>query len=255
MRPLFGGPLPFGIYYHERVGTITARTREKSKNDALFADDIWPGSILMANTIADTPLYCENRCVLELGAGAALPSLVCGKLNPKILVISDFPDETILESIELSLEENSIHKGHDEGIVVIGHKWGESVEDLLEPLRRAFHNTDLCCYPERFDLVLLSELLWKDTYRSHFALLKSLKACLKPDGEALVSLAHRPTDDFEHSRERDMEFFSLAQTAEFGFQVDLLRTEKGVSDALAGSGEANMDVYLYVLKFSANQKK
>jgi EEF1A N-terminal glycine/lysine methyltransferase len=210
----------------------------------------------MANAIADLPSLCNNRCILELGAGAALPSLVCAKLSPRAMVISDYPDETILESIEISLDENGIDHSPDKNIVVVGYKWGESVQELLAPLRlvvgsdSSAHSGGTGLDQRGFDLVLLSELLWKDTYSSHVALLQSLKACLKPDGEALVSLAHRPTDDNEHNRERDMEFFSRAQSEEFGFRVELLRTQTDAADALSGSGDDNMDVYLYSLKYA-----
>jgi predicted nicotinamide N-methyase len=172
------------------------------------------------------------------------------------MVISDYPDETILESIEISLDENGIDHSPDKNIVVVGYKWGESVQELLAPLRlvvgsdSSAHSGGTGLDQRGFDLVLLSELLWKDTYSSHVALLQSLKACLKPDGEALVSLAHRPTDDNEHNRERDMEFFSRAQSEEFGFRVELLRTQTDAADALSGSGDDNMDVYLYSLKYA-----
>ena len=197
-----------------------------------------------------------------------MPSLVCTKLNPRHVVVSDFPDPTILSNIHSSITENRVSS---DLITVVGYRWGDAVGPLLSPLVSCseadscsnvsaplitptdpLHTDNATNPPPHFDVILLSELLWKDTYPLHRALLESVQACLRPDGQGIVlaSLAHRPSPD-GHTRQHDMEFFELATSSEFDFVVELLQTNSDMQDSLSGSeqcGEERMCVYLYALR-------
>lgn len=53
---------------------------------------------------------CEGRSVLELGAGAGLPSLICALNGASTVVISDYQnphseDSVLVRAIEVSTEE------------------------------------------------------------------------------------------------------------------------------------------------------
>lgn len=162
--PLFSGSLPFGYYKNDLINCyLKIKTRENRKFDGLFVDDIWPGSILMADYLIKNSYLCNNKYILELGAGCALPSLVAAKLNPSHLIISDYPDETILNSINESIQENKLEGS---SISIIGYKWGDDISNLLEPLHLDLNNNN---NPNGgvFDLIILSEVLWKDTYHQH----------------------------------------------------------------------------------------
>jgi EEF1A N-terminal glycine/lysine methyltransferase len=151
--PLFGGPLPFGIYRHKGVGDIKVKTRSNRKFDGLFADDIWPGALLIADYLSEHPFLCQNKYILEVGAGASLPSLVASKLSPKHLVITDYPDDDIIDNIRQCVEDNQV----DIAYSVVGYIWGDDSSQLLNLLPSS----------HLFDLIILSEVLWKDTYPQH----------------------------------------------------------------------------------------
>jgi EEF1A N-terminal glycine/lysine methyltransferase len=150
--PLFSGPLAFGIYRHEAVGDVKVKTRTNRKFDGLFADDIWPGALLIADYLSDHPFLCQNRYILEVGAGSSLPSLVAAKLNPKHVVISDYPDQDIIDNIKKCVEDNQVSVACD----VVGYVWGDDSSQLLNLISGNL-----------FDLIILSEVLWKDTYSQH----------------------------------------------------------------------------------------
>jgi nicotinamide N-methyltransferase len=182
-------------------------TRDKNRRfketvqDKLFVDDVWPGSRVLADYLVRDPQLVMGKVVLELGAGAALPSCVAAKLGAAHVLVTDFPGDEVLDNIERVLECNQIVSA-----TVTGHVWGRNVECLVQ--LTAKYGRD------KFDTILIAEPLWKDTYKFHRDLLTSIKACLsKKEGSvALLAFAHRTTE--EHTKERDLEFFAVAQ-AEF----------------------------------------
>lgn len=254
--PLFGGQCWNQSYYHHACGNIKVRAKESNSNPLLFADDIWPGSVLIADFLAEhCKDYCYGKHILELGAGTALPSLVCAKLGCRGLVISDYPDDDILCNITNLLTENEIDVNTG-CIYVRGHKWGENVEDLL-----LIENTNTVSIKNgssshtwtetksnaiKFDLIILAELLWKDTYSQHKSLLQSVAACLSDNGHVLVGFAHRPTEGL-HTCEQDLEFFTMAET-EFGLK-NVLLLNKHMEDSFAGD-DGPVQVNLYELSYS-----
>ena len=332
VTPLFGGTCWNQSYYHEACGNIIIRAKDTHSQPLLFADDIWPGALFLADFLAEhAQVYCVGKVILELGAGGALPSLVCAKLNCQRMVISDYPDADILTNITDLIVENNLTRDNEvNNIVVIGHIWGESVVKLLQVCetsgnvppqtvcgsaatqvnsktnhdRNTITNTNTHCsrycncndattsnialntkhnirdncpiqshhaspapphVPQRFDTILLAELLWKDTYSQHHALLSTVVQCIQPTtGRALVCFAHRPvkgeaesdTDNHvlvggdaskrreEHSAAHDLEFFMMAQK-EFGMTV-LLLGQKELPDPSSGVSDLVM-VYLYEL--------
>jgi hypothetical protein len=91
-------------------------------------------------------------------------------------------------------------------------------------------------------VVILSEVLWKDTYSQHANLVNSVINCLASTGTVILSVVHRPSGG-EHTKERDVEFISLLHShglatiscyESFGIEVD---------------SEERVAVYLFVLKY------
>lgn len=95
MESPFADALPAGTYSNNAVGTLRIKTRYRAPapltaenetflmnrdvkkfNDGLFADDCWPGAVVLSDYLASNPGIVANKRVLEFGAGAALPSLV-----------------------------------------------------------------------------------------------------------------------------------------------------------------------------------
>lgn len=218
--------------------TISTRSKNQSKNNEplLFADDVWPGAQYMADFLDKHSVECKDKTILELGAGAALPSLIACKLGAKRCCITDYPAVNLIENIESLITANSIPASQAKAL---GYIWGHDVNELSS-------QTDC----GRFDLILLAELLWKDTKPLHRALLSSVRQLLAATGKALVTLAHRPTPTQEscflhvvHTAEDDLEFFKLA-VSDFGFVVTRLGSCADYNDAASGSGEA-VEVFLF----------
>lgn len=78
--------------------------------DAGLGGTMWDGSACLANYIeylwtAD-PAFFKGKRILELGAGCSLPGLLCSRLDPERVILSDIPDamEMINENISRNKE-------------------------------------------------------------------------------------------------------------------------------------------------------
>ena len=104
--------------------------------------------------------------------------------------------------------------------------------------------------PVRFDLVLMAEVLWKDTVPVHRKLLRSLRSALEGDplsshntcsSKALLTWAHRPASG--HGLADDLNFF-LNTKEEFGIDNKLLETVTKYSDV---DESESVEEYLYLM--------
>lgn len=169
----------------------------------LFVDNIWPGSLVLADYIIDNPnLVLNSKCV-EFGAGCALPSMVASCLNAELVVSTDYPAPYVIENIEILFKNNGLVNCY-----AVGHVWGEDCSSILN-----------LSHTRNYDIILLAELLWKDTYNQHDCLLRSATQCLSPNGFILLALTHRPTQT--HTCFHDLEFFDKAYR-HYGLQCDRL---------------------------------
>lgn len=224
----------------DRTVMIKAHTIERipseklgDKDIKLFANHIWPGSIVMADYLVNNQFLYKSRSIIELGAGAALPSIVCSITGAKLVTITDFPDINIIENIDYLLSLNNCPRKDTK---VLGHTWGESVEDLVI----------LTEDKKGYDIVLLAEVLWKDTYHLHHPLLQSAWDCLNKsniDSQILITVAHRPGSG--HTPQNDLEFFQLAEK-EFKLHATSLLQTSQYTDAMDNE---EIEVTLYSLKF------
>lgn len=194
----------------------------------------------------------ESKRILELGAGAALPSLVfiqyfsdtilsfdylcqvCCRLGASFVLITDFPDDDIISNINDLVKHNSVY-GHCE---VCGYIWGDDVKGLLSAGVVSGHGTEL------YDVIIMAELLWGDTYSLHENILTSACQCLKQDGAIYVSFAKRPlecTSSLKGQHDDD-DFFRLA--VKFGLSISEISCTK-MSDVCSTE---KVDVRLIILR-------
>ncbi|KAL9078287.1 MAG: hypothetical protein Q9157_002802 [Trypethelium eluteriae] len=152
---------------------------------------------------ADTLVNGKN--VLEFGAGAGAPSLVCALKGARHVVCTDYPDAELIENLRSNMGHcsllPSIRNVHVEGFI-----WGRSPKDLLAHLHPG-------SVPQGFDLIILSDLVFN--HSEHGKLIKSIQDTLRriPDARALAFFSpHRPW-----LIEQDMQFFDLAGRS--GFEV------------------------------------
>lgn len=80
----------------------------------------WPSSLLLAAFLASDATIVRGKRVVELGAGTALPSLLCGKLGASQVLITEREDQPeMLHMIQEGIQLNGLDKCEVKGIT-----WG-----------------------------------------------------------------------------------------------------------------------------------
>ncbi|KAI5118221.1 hypothetical protein M0805_000717 [Coniferiporia weirii] len=167
----------------------------------LWGHYLWNAARAFA-TYLDTheDLYLDKN-VLELGAGGGLPGLVTALNGARKTVLTDYPDQSLLENLSHNVEHN-VPTASSEKVVVQGYIWGAPTASLF------------AAAPEKFDLIILSDLVFN--HSQHDALLKTCDIALKDAKEHSNEIApsilvfythHRP-----HLSARDLDFFTKARS-------------------------------------------
>lgn len=187
----------------ETIGGVSYTLR-CAENDggspaSLFAYNVWSGSVQLAEYLSnENGVMVQGKQVVELGAAAALPSLVALSYGAANVMITDYPNDMILQVIRRNIDENMPFLGTDVNnrCKIEGHLWG----NVIGQDDRG-----------RYDIALLAECLW--CHAQHFDLLCSLQSLLKEGGLVLLSYAHH----IPGKEDDDDAFFALAQN-QFGFE-------------------------------------
>ncbi len=66
-------------------------------------------------------LVC-GKSVIELGAGGALPSLICADRGAAVTVITDYPDAPLVENIQYNVEHCGIQPKGKVAVEVIAYR-------------------------------------------------------------------------------------------------------------------------------------
>ena len=168
---------------------------------------MWQAGRTIANYLEENKSeVVHNKSVLELGAGAGLPSLICGINGARAVVVTDYPDSDLIENLALNVKGCKslpvMSKVH-----AAGYLWGADTAEL----QRLVPETE---QEGGFDLLILADLLFN--HSEHTKLLQSIQRTLKkaPEAQALVFFTpYRPW-----LLEKDLAFFSLAKKG--GFAVE-----------------------------------
>ncbi|CUM65277.1 uncharacterized protein PRCAT00002911001 [Priceomyces carsonii] len=181
---------------------ITLRLVGKSP---LWGHLLWNAGIFTADYLdrhAET--LVKGKRVLELGAAAALPSVLCALNEAELVVATDYPDPDLIQNIEYNFAEHKELNNYE----VKGLIWGNNVQELF---------IDELSEENKFDLIILSDLIFNHT--EHLKLLKNCRELLKKDGKCLVVFSpHRPL-----LLHKDLEFFKTCEQFEFkGEPIDLV---------------------------------
>ncbi|KAK4506701.1 hypothetical protein PRZ48_000434 [Zasmidium cellare] len=148
----------------------------------------------------------QDKTVLELGAGAGLPSLISAINGAKQVVVTDYPDAELIENLRLNIKDCPLLP-QPANIHAEGYLWGADPSPLKAHLPHAEQDAG-------FDLLILADLLFN--HSEHSKLLLSIQRTLKkePGAQALVFFTpYRPW-----LLEKDLAFFDLARDG--GFEVE-----------------------------------
>ncbi|ODV86700.1 hypothetical protein CANARDRAFT_195802 [[Candida] arabinofermentans NRRL YB-2248] len=199
---------------HHNIDTVKLRLVGKSP---LWGHLLWNAGIYTANYIEKHGLEdIKGKKIVEFGAAAALPSLLCALNGAKTVVTTDYPDNDLLDNIRYNVEHLPFEPCK-EIIKVDGFIWGHETDDIKELLQEQ---------DGKADFLIMSDLVFN--HSEHHKLLKSCKELIKPlnsakdprsGGKCLVVWSpHRPTPQMV---ENDFKFFSDAAEM-FDFDVEFV---------------------------------
>ncbi|KAG2008440.1 hypothetical protein CC2G_013872 [Coprinopsis cinerea AmutBmut pab1-1] len=187
---------------------LTPQTQLKA--NTLLADHLFSPSIYLAERIEQSLLDVRGKNVLELGAGVALPSLLLSisPNPPALLVVTDYPDDSILKNLEQNVQRNKHLVNPACMLMHKGYAWGEDPTPLLSLLPEPSPG---------YDALILSDLLHFDGFQD--ILISSVVSLLKrsPDSRIHVSAGSYTKTEVIES------FLSKVRTA--GFDIDEVRTD------------------------------
>jgi nicotinamide N-methyltransferase len=202
------------------------KLRQPPDKGSLFAHQVWSGSRLLARYIAEEGSdLVKNRATIEFGAGTALPSLVALSCGTKMTIITDYPDDDVIQALRETVGHNWNVVGRPLGrVAVVGHEWGQSIDEIARAVHRLQGGIEIDTRETGetriyFDVAFLSECLWN--HKLHKSLAKSLDSLLHPvHGIAIVTYAHH----FPGLEKEDDGFFLLCEE-EYGMISEHVKTE------------------------------
>ncbi|CUA75656.1 hypothetical protein RSOLAG22IIIB_11909 [Rhizoctonia solani] len=203
----------------------------------LWAQHLWNAAIVLANFLDDNSSdICQDKVVLELGAGGALPGLVAALCGAHQVVITDYPDPPLLDNITRNVDRNIPSKTRSQ-VSIQGYVWGTDPDKLFRwtdctGLAGESSEDVVVVKQDAFDVIILSDLIFN--HSQHSALLDTCELALRPARRPGVSQGKMKLGDpknhegesstittpcvlvfFSHHRPqyatRDMAFFVLAK--------------------------------------------
>ena len=169
---------------------------------SLWAHMAWNAGILLATEIDRCKSLVKGKRVLELGCGAALPSMIAALNDASVVVATDYPETQIIQALERNVDAN-LGKYRD-NVHCTGFLWGSDVTPLFESFPSGTEH--------KFDLIILCDLVFN--HSQHHSLLKTCCECLAEEGSIYCVFSHhRPK-----WADRDMKFFSIARE-EYNMEV------------------------------------
>ncbi|EWC43440.1 hypothetical protein DRE_07581 [Drechslerella stenobrocha 248] len=176
VRNQHGEPGQHVTYTSPTYGRISLRLADVQKEETrLFSHHLWNAGVEVAGMIESGEIAIAGETVLELGAGAALPSLVSALAGAKTVIITDYPAPEILANITANISLNETLLSSSRAPSVHGHTWGNLNDHVAQE------------YPAYFTRVIAADTLWMDW--EHENLVSSIRHFLKdsdPTAQAVV---------------------------------------------------------------------
>ncbi|CAN0492123.1 unnamed protein product, partial [Ectocarpus sp. 12 AP-2014] len=116
----------------------TLRLSLVKSRHSLWGHRLWNAALLLADMVDKDEFDVRGKRVLELGAGAGLPALICALKGATKVVISDyatFTDAALMVPIQINIDRIQPEFVPEGTLHAVGHVWGQAVEDLHAPLR------------------------------------------------------------------------------------------------------------------------
>ncbi|KAJ9653998.1 Protein N-terminal and lysine N-methyltransferase efm7 [Neophaeococcomyces mojaviensis] len=203
---------PKDYYAPPKPATFTSYTTKQGVevklrlvgHNPLWGHLLWNAGQIVARYLEDNAVdIIKDKTILELGAGAGLPSLICALHNAKRVVVTDYPDADLIENLRYNID-HSISESYRKSITAQGFLWGSNVDALQHQLEHA---------TQGFDLLILADILFN--HSEHERLVNTLQQTLRKDSTARALVFFTPYRPW--LLQKDLKFFELAENA--GFHV------------------------------------
>ena len=156
----------------------------------------------------------RGKTVLELGAGAGLPSIVSAILGAKRVVTTDYPDVELIENLAWNIDASSVLLPQPSSTNVIipeGYLWGSSTSKILShiilPSPSPSQQQEQQEQQTGFDTLLLADLLFN--HSCHDALVSTIRQTLSRTSAARALVFFTPYRPWLLAN--DMAFFDLCK--------------------------------------------
>ncbi len=158
----------------------------------LWGHFLWNGAHWMADYIDAHGGEFAGRAVVELGAGAALPTVMAHRAGAALALATDYPDEELVANVRRNVD--AFRDGAAAGrIAAAGYLWGGPTDGLLAANGG-----------QPFDVVIMCDVIFN--HSEHRKLLAACDRLLAPRGVAWCVFSHyRP-----HCKERDLALLRMA---------------------------------------------
>ncbi|EXJ54182.1 hypothetical protein A1O7_09519 [Cladophialophora yegresii CBS 114405] len=164
----------------------------------LWGHLLWNAGQVVATYLEDhARQLVQNKSILELGAGSGLPSLVAALLGARKVVVTDYPDQELVDNLRYNIEHCST-LNNKSTIVAEGYLWGSAPDSLKSHINPG---------PEGFDLLILADILFN--HSEHTKLLRTVRECLKRSSESVALVFFTPYRPW--LLDKDLDFFELAR--------------------------------------------
>jgi nicotinamide N-methyltransferase len=220
--------------------TITVRL---VGHNPLWGHHLWNAGRLISTYFEKKPELVKDKTILELGAGAGLPSLICAALGAKKVVVTDYPDPDLVANLCVNVDNFLAGEGQKrpkESIVAEGYCWGADAAPLLGHLTQS--------EARGFEVLILADLLFN--HSEHGKLLATIEATLARTKEAKALVFFTPYRPWLY--DKDMAFFDLVR--ERGFTVEKVleeKMEKVMFEKDRGDEELRRTVFGYVVSWDS----
>ncbi|KAF4569622.1 hypothetical protein EYR40_008600 [Pleurotus pulmonarius] len=158
----------------------------RSANWSLHASSVWVASVYLTQHIQElhihdylSPLTSPTNPinVLELGAGAGIPSIAISKLYEDSCIritSSDYPDDQLIAA----LKDNVLMNDVASRCKVVPYAWGSDASPLLPRSETTLDSG--------FDVVIAADTLWNSD--THAIFVETLQKTLKRDAKSRIHL-------------------------------------------------------------------
>ncbi|KAN0037853.1 hypothetical protein ACTA71_000024 [Dictyostelium dimigraforme] len=233
--------LEFSYHTYKRIEETRENTDVKeigvrlSQRHSLWAHLPWNAGIALSDYF-DKHVDFKNKNVLELGAGAGLPSFIAALNGAKKVVLTDYPDANLIENLHYNITNSLPESVTKDRVYGKAHLWGKEPESLFQLLENPS--------TEKYDIIILSDLIFN--HAVHDKMLTSCSKCLSDNGVIYVTFSHhRP-----NRMAKDLGFFETAAEEPYNFTSEKFNERRmcAMFENDLGPEEVRSTVYFYTLK-------